>query len=170
MKRLLSATETVAAFFLLFIALLTAGNVLLRDLFSVQIPDWFDGSRMVQGIALFWGVALATYYGSHICVDALWEHLQPAGRRRLDIVATLLTLVFLLPLAWMVWVKVAGTGTQGTMDLRMPLWVFYAVASVGTTVAVLLALARIVFLWRGEDDQLRPLQLELGGGIAHDGP
>ncbi|MEJ5991227.1 TRAP transporter small permease [Ramlibacter sp. PS3R-8] len=163
MKRILSATEMVAAFFLLAIALLTAGNVLLRDLFSVQIPDWFDGARMIQGIALFWGVALATYYGSHICVDALWEHLEPAGRRRLDIVATLFTLAFLLPLAWMVWVKVGGTGTQGTMDLRMPLWMFYSVAALGTTVAVLLAIVRIVLLWRGDEDALRHEPLEPGG-------
>jgi TRAP-type C4-dicarboxylate transport system permease small subunit len=162
MKRLLAATETVAAFFLLAIALLTAGNVLLRDLFSVQIPDWFDGSRMLQGIALFWGVALATYYGSHICVDALWEHLAPPARRWLDIVATLLSLLFLVPLAWMVWVKVAGTGTQGTMDLRMPLWMFYSVAALGTTVAALLAAVRIVFLWRGQQEQLEPEPLALG--------
>lgn len=166
MKRLLTATETVAAFFLLLISLLTAGNVLLRDLLSVQIPDWFDGSRMLLGIALFWGVALATFYGSHICVDALWEHLQPRARRVLDIVATLVTLAFLLPLAWMVWVKVAGTGTQGTMDLRMPLWIFYSVASVGTTVAAVLAAVRIVFLWRGQDELLRPLALEPDEGMA----
>jgi TRAP-type C4-dicarboxylate transport system permease small subunit len=163
MKRILSATEMVAAFFLLLIALLTAGNVLLRDLFSIQIPDWFDGARMIQGIALFWGVALATYYGSHICVDALWEHLKPAGRRWLDIVATLITLAFLLPLAWMVWVKVAGTGTQGTMDLRIPLWMFYSVAAVGTSVAVLLAMVRVVLLWRGDEDALRHEPLEPGG-------
>jgi TRAP-type C4-dicarboxylate transport system permease small subunit len=156
MRRLLTATELVAAVFLLAIALLTAANVLLRDLFAVQIPDWFDGARMLQGIALFWGVALATYYGSHICVDALWEHLASPNRRRLDILATLLTLAFLLPLAWMVWVKVAGTGTQGTMDLRLPLWVFYSIASVGTSVAVLLAVVRIVLLWRGDEEALRP--------------
>lgn len=162
MKRLLSATELVAAFFLLAIAALTAGNVLLRDLFSIQIPDWFDGARMLQGIALFWGVALATYYGSHICVDALWENLQPRGRRWLDIVATLLTLAFLVPLAWMVWMKVASTGTQGTMDLRLPLWVFYAIASIGTTVAALLAVVRIVLLWRGQDDKLKPEAIALG--------
>ena len=169
MKRLLAATETVAAFFLLAIALLTAGNVLLRDVFSVQIPDWFDGSRMIQGVALFWGVALATYYGSHICVDALWEHLSPPRRRWLDIVATLITLVFLVPLAWMVWVKIAGTGTQGTMDLRLPLWMFYSVASVGTTVAVLLALVRIVFLWRGDEEALKPVPLDLDGEMARNG-
>ena len=162
MKRLLTATETVAAFFLLLISLLTAGNVLLRDLLSVQIPDWYDGSRMIQGIALMWGVALATYYGSHICVDVVWEHLRPRGRRWLDIAATLITLAFLLPLAWMVWVKVAGTGTQGSMDLRLPLWAFYAVASVGTTVAALLALVRVVLLWRGQDEALKPLSYEQG--------
>jgi TRAP-type C4-dicarboxylate transport system permease small subunit len=168
MKRILSATEAVAAFFLLLIALLTASNVLLRDLFSVQIPDWFDGSRMIQGIALFWGVALATYYGSHICVDALWEHLAAPGRRRLDIVATSITVAFLAPLAWMVWVKVSGTGTQGTMDLRLPLWVFYAVASVGATVAALLAVVRLVFLWRGREEELRPVPLaQLDGSSVH---
>jgi TRAP-type C4-dicarboxylate transport system permease small subunit len=159
MKRILSATETVAAFFLLAIALLTAGNVLLRDLFSVQIPDWYDGSRMLQGIALFWGVALATFYGSHICVDLLWEHLEAPGRRWLDIVATLVVLAFLVPLAWMVWVKVAGTGTQGTMDLRMPLWIFYALASLGATVAALLGVVRVVYLWRGREAELQPAPL-----------
>jgi hypothetical protein len=112
MKRLLSAIETVAAGFLLLIALLTASNVLLRDLFSVQIPDWYDGSRLIQGIALFWGVALATYYGSHICVDIVWEHLKPHNRRRLDLAATTVTLAFLLPFAWMLWQKVGSTGSQ----------------------------------------------------------
>jgi TRAP-type C4-dicarboxylate transport system permease small subunit len=165
MRRLLAAAELVAALFLLAIALLTSGNVLLRDVFSVQIPDWFDGARMLLGIALFWGVALATYYGSHICVDALWEHLGTAGRRQLDIAATLCTLAFLLPLAWMVWVKVAGTGTQGTMDLRMPLWMFYSVAATGTSVAVLLAVARIVLLWRGDLAALRPPPIDDGEAV-----
>lgn len=149
MRRFLAAAETVAAFFLLLIALLTAGNVLLRDLFSVQIPDWFDGSRMIQGIALFWGVALATYYGSHICVDVLWEHLRPARQRWLDVAATLIVLAFLLPLAWMVWVKVSSTGTQGTSDLRLPLVWFYSAAALGATVAAVLAAVRLVLLLRG---------------------
>lgn len=149
MRRLLSATETLAALSLLLIALLTAGNVALRYAFSMQIPDWFDGARMLQGIALFWGIALATYYGSHIAVDLVWEHLGPAGRRWIDLVATTVTLAFLVPLAWMVWVKVGGTGTQGTMDLRLPLQWFYSAAAVGACVAAVLALVRLWQLWHG---------------------
>jgi TRAP-type C4-dicarboxylate transport system permease small subunit len=155
MKRLLSATETVAAFFLLLIALLAAGNVFLRDVFSLSIPDWYDGSRLLQGIALFWGMALATYYGSHICVDIVWEHLKTPGRRWLDLLATGITLAFLLPMAWMVWVKVANTGTQGTSDLRMPIVWFYAFAAVGAVMAAVLAILRLVRLWQGNEAALR---------------
>jgi TRAP-type C4-dicarboxylate transport system permease small subunit len=146
--RFLSAVETTAAVFLLLIALLTAGNVLLRDLLGIQIPDWFDGTKMLQGIALFWGIALATWHGTHICVDLLWEHLRAPGRRVVDLVATAVTAAALVPLAWMVWVKVLRTGTQATMDLRLPLTPFYAVAALGATVAVVLALWRLIVLWR----------------------
>ena len=151
MKRLLSATETVAAVFLLVIALVTAGNVLLRDLLSIQIPDWFDGSKLLMGIALFWGMAVATYHAGHICVDVLWEHLDAANRRRLDLLAGLVTLAFLAPMAWMVGVKVATTGSQATMDLRLPMVWFYGVAAAGAAAAALLALRRLWDLWHGID-------------------
>ena len=149
MKRELSLFEAVAAAFLLAIALLTSGNVLLRETLGLQIPDWFDLSRQLQAIAMFWGIALATYRGSHIGVDLLWEHCASAGRRRIDLLATALTLAFLLPLAWMVWVKLGGAGTQATSDLRLPLVWFYAVSAAGVTAAALLAALRLVSLWRG---------------------
>lgn len=149
-RRLLIATEVVAAVFLLLIALLTAGNVMLRDFGGPSIPDWYDGSRMLQGIALFWGIALTTYYGSHICVDIVWEHLSERGRRVLDVLATSVTAAFLIPTAWMVWQKVASTGTQGTSDLRLPLVWFYAVAALGMTVAAVLCVVRLALLARGQ--------------------
>jgi TRAP-type C4-dicarboxylate transport system permease small subunit len=145
-KRFLAATETVAAVFLLLVALLTAGNVALRDLFSIQIPDWFDGSKLLLGIALFWGIAIATYHAGHICVDIIWEHLGESNRRRMDIGASLLTLAFLVPMAWMVWSKVLTMGTQATTDLRLPLAWFYAVGALGAVAAVVLALLRIADL------------------------
>ncbi len=154
MKKILTLTETLAAVFLLLIALLTAGNVVMRDLFSVQIPDWFDGSKLLQGIALFWGFAVATYYGSHICVDIVWEHLKPAGQRLLDLISTAVTLVFLGVMTWMVWVKVGSVGTQTTSDLQIRLDYFYAIAAVGATASVVLAALRIVNLWRNASQEV----------------
>ena len=151
MKRILATTETVAAVFLLFIALVTAGNVVLRDLFAVQIPDWFDGSKLVMCIALFWGMAVATYHAGHICVDVVWEHLSDANRRWLDLAAGVVTVAFLAPMAWMVWTKVLTTGTQTTMDLRLPLVWFYAAAACGALAAAVLGLRRVWDLWHGHD-------------------
>lgn len=149
MRRVLAVTETVAAVFLLLIALLTAGNVVLRDLLSLQIPDWFDGSKLLMAIALFWGIALATYHGSHICVDVLWEHLGARGRRALDVAAGSVTLAFLAPMAWMVWVKVLGGGTQATSDLRLPLVWFTSIAAAGAVAAVVFAAVRVFLDARG---------------------
>ena len=157
MRRVLAAIETLAAVFLLAIALLTAANVALRDLLAVQIPDWFDGSKLLMGIALFWGIALATYHASHICVDIVWEHLSRRGRRVLDVLAGVVTLAFLAPMAWMVWVKVLGSGTQATSDLRLPLVWFTSVAAAGAVAAVVLA---------AEEDGRDLGFLGLGGGAG----
>ncbi|MBU6370212.1 MAG: TRAP transporter small permease [Betaproteobacteria bacterium] len=161
MKKVLALTETLAAVFLLLIALLTAGNVVMRDLFSVQIPDWFDGSKLMQGIALFWGFAVATHHGSHICVDVVWENLKPAGQRLLDLMSTLITLVFLGFMAWMVWVKVSSVGRQTTSDLQIRLDYFYAVAALGATAAVVLAALRVINLWRATSPE-HPSEHQLG--------
>lgn len=149
MKRLLEVGETVAALMLLAVALLVSLNVGIRDLLGIQVPDWFDLSRMLLCIAVFWGVAIATYRGGHICVDILWERLGPLGRRRLDGLATLLVLVLLGPLAWMVWGKVLTLGTQATSDLRLPLVYFLSVAAAGATFAVALCIVRLWELCRG---------------------
>lgn len=149
MNRLIAAIETVAALFLLAIALLTAANVTLRGVFAVQIPDWFDGSKLLLGIALFWGIAVATWQAGHICVDVLWEHLGRRGRLVLDLVAGAVTLAMLAPMAWMVWDKVLSSGTQATTDLRLPITWFTGVAACGAVAAALLAVARLVALARG---------------------
>ena len=152
MKRLLTTTESIAAFFLLAIALLTFCNVLARELLHTQIPDWFDLSKQLQGIAIFWGIAIATYRGAHICVDLSWEWANDAGKRRIDIAATLCMLFFLLPMAWMVWYKLGATGSQTTSDLRLPLIWFYAISAAGVTATATLALVRLIQLIRGTVD------------------
>ena len=83
-------------------------NVTLRYVFSVPIPDWYDFSGQLQAIALFWGIAVATYRGApHLRRSALGTSAPPGGAR-LDVLATLITLLFLVPVAWMIWVKVGA--------------------------------------------------------------
>ena len=114
LNKVLAFTESVAAFFLLLVAALTFFNVVIRYSFNTQIPDWFDFSKQFQAIAILWGIALATYRGSHICVDILWEHCGPAWRRRIDLFATGTTLLLLAPMAWMIWVMVGNMGSEAT--------------------------------------------------------
>lgn len=155
MKALLAVIESIAAAFLLAIALLTFGNVVAREVLQTQIPDWFDLSKQLQGIAIFWGIAIATYRGAHICVDLTWEWASVAGKRRIDILATSGILAFLMPLAWMVWSKLGSTGTQATSDLRLPLVWFYAASAAGVSATAGLAMVRLLQLIRGTTDDPR---------------
>lgn len=146
LDKILAFTESVAALFLLLVAALTFFNVCVRYLFDTQIPDWFDLSKQLQAIAILWGIALATYRGSHICVDLLWEHCGKAWRRRIDIFATCVTLLLLAPMAWMIWIMVGNMGSEVTSDLRLPLHYFYSIAAVGAVAAAILAGKRTMAL------------------------
>ncbi len=42
----------------------------------------------------------------------------------------------------MVWIKVGGTGTQATTDLRLPMMWFFALAAAGATMAAVLGAGR----------------------------
>ena len=147
LDKILAITEAVAALFLLLVAALTFFNVCVRYLFGTQIPDWFDLSKQFQAIAILWGIALATYRGSHICVDIVWEHSGSAWRRRIDLVATGVTLLLLAPMAWMIFSMVGNMGTEATSDLRIPLHYFYTIAAVGAVAAAILAAKRMLMLY-----------------------
>lgn len=149
MKRLLLLTETTAACFLLLVGGLVAVNVLLRNLTGGMVPDWYDGSRLLLGIAMLWGVAITTYRGAHINVDLLWEYCAEPNRRRIDIAAGVAVFLFFVATAWMTWQKVIETGSQVTADLRLPLVGFYGIAALGVTATALLAIVRVVLLLKG---------------------
>lgn len=154
LDKILAFTESVAAFFLLLVAVLTFSNVCIRYLFDTQIPDWFDFSKQFQAIAILWGIALTSYRGSHICVDILWEHSNRAWKRRIDLFATATTLALLAPMAWMIWLMVANMGTESTSDLRIPLRYFYSVAALGAVAAAILAAKRILLLCAGGEARI----------------
>jgi TRAP-type transport system small permease protein len=150
-ERFVSWVERLAGLFLLAVAVLTFSSVLLRYLFASQIPDWFDFSKLLQGIAIFWGIACVCYRNEHIMVDLVWEKSSPAGQRRIDLFATLILLIFLFLMAWMLGEKTWQTAqsTQATSDLRLRIGPFHIVAWLGIVAAVVMTTLRLNAVWRG---------------------
>ena len=145
MDRLTDTIDRIAGIFLGVIALVTFTVAVLRYVFNVTIPDWFNLICMLQGIAIFWGIASTTYEERHISVDGLYEMSGPRARRAIDVFAAIASLVFLVALACMLVLKVRSTyeTNQQSADLGVPLWPFFLVASAGIWAAALLAVLHL---------------------------
>src|SRR5690348_6841876 len=138
--RLIAGVELAAGTFLAIVTAITFVSVVLRYAFSWSIPDGFDVGRLLLGIIIFWGIALAGYRGDHIAVDLLWGALGRRAQWALDLFAGFLTLGAMAVFAWMLGEKVLTTASDNvcTLDLGLPIWVFYLFAWIGILCAVAL--------------------------------
>ncbi len=146
--RFIDLIELTAAGFLAIVTLLTFVSVILRYFFSWAIPDSYDITRLLLGILIFWGMAVASYRGDHITVDLLWSAAPPLAQRAMDVFSALITLVGMTAFTWMfaekvIDIRAAGTGT---FDLREPVWIYYFVAWIGLAAAVFLLVLRTLRL------------------------
>jgi TRAP-type transport system small permease protein len=146
--RFIDVIEVTAAGFLAVVTLLTFVSVFLRYLFAWSIPDAYDFSRLLLGILIFWGMAVASYRGDHITVDLLWSAAPPRAQRAMDVFAALVTLIAMAAFTWMFAEKVISTRADhvGTFDLRQPVWIYFLIAWVGLAAAILLLVLRTVRL------------------------
>jgi TRAP-type transport system small permease protein len=149
--RFIGLIETTAAGFLAVVTVLTFVSVLLRYFFSWAIPDSYDLTRLLLGILIFWGMAVASFRGDHITVDLLWGAMPPRLQRIMDTFASIVTLVALTTFTWMFATKVINIRADNveTFDLREPVWIYYLIAWVGLAAAVALLILRTVrlMLW-----------------------
>jgi TRAP-type C4-dicarboxylate transport system permease small subunit len=141
----IAGAERLAGTFLAVVTALTFATVVLRYGFSISIPDSYDLSRNFLGILIFWGIAITGFRGEHITVDLIYGALPAAGKRTLDILSTIFTLLCMATFAWAMATKVLGTRADGetTYDLSLPIWPFYALAWAGLAISVLLLLLRL---------------------------
>lgn len=151
LDRAVAAVEKIGGLFLLAVALLTFVMVILRKFFDTAIPDWFDFSRLLQGIAILWGIAAACYRGGHILVDLAWDFSSEKNKRRIDLFADVCMIVAMTVFA--VFAIQAAIEMRGknllTSDLRLPQWGFYLVGAVGVAAAAFMTMVRLRNLWRG---------------------
>jgi TRAP-type C4-dicarboxylate transport system permease small subunit len=144
MDAFIDAIEWVAALFVGIVAVDIFASVLLRNLFSIAIPDGYDFGRLLLGILIFWGIAATSYRGGHITVDLLWANVAPRRQRLIDVFATLVLLFVVSVQTYTLFDKVRDTYHDHvlTFDLRLPTWPFFALAWVGDVSAVALIAIR----------------------------
>ncbi len=145
LDRAVTSIEKIGGLFLLAVAVLTFVMVILRKFFDTAIPDWFDFSRLMQAIAISWGIAAACYRGGHILVDLVWDFSSPINRRRIDVFADVCMLVAMTVFA--LFALIAAYEMRGnnllTSDLRLPQWGFYMVAATGIAAAAFMTAVRL---------------------------
>jgi TRAP-type C4-dicarboxylate transport system permease small subunit len=145
-RRVVMLVDGAAAIFLAVITALTFTAVLLRYVFNVPFPGSFDVSRLLLGVAIFWGIAAAAYRKEHIQVDIVWQMLPQHIQRALDIFSDLVFATFVGLFAWMLFWQVGRVrlSQQTTFEMGIPVWPFHAVAWLGIALCFVVLLARIL--------------------------
>ncbi len=163
LEKSVQTTEKIAGLFLLAVAVLTFVMVILRKFFDTAIPDWYDFSRLAQGIAILWGIACACYRATHIQVDLVWDFLSRRNQRRLDLFANVALLVFMVAFAVMAMqaaIELRGKNLL-TSDLRIQQWGFYFVAALGVVASAWATFVHLRNVWNR-----RPAATPPGGGMT----
>ncbi|MBL8380335.1 MAG: TRAP transporter small permease [Burkholderiales bacterium] len=139
MHRLVLFAERAGGVLLFLVMCLVTASAASRYAFARPMLDGDDLARLLLLPAILFGLVGACLHGEHIQVDLLWERLGPVGRRRIDVGARAVTLLIVgaMAIASIGRVFDIYSGRQGTFELRMPFWPFFAAASVGLCCAAL---------------------------------
>jgi TRAP-type C4-dicarboxylate transport system permease small subunit len=135
---LVDIVERTAGYFVLIMALIIVGEAFLRYGFNSHIPDGFVIGQTMQGIAICWGIATATYADRQITVDILYEFVGSQTRRAFDLAAQTINLLFLMLFGYAMTFKVFDILKAGEIssELQIPVWTGYTLASLGILAAV----------------------------------
>jgi len=143
MDRFIDTIELLAAVFIGIVAADVFVTVLLRA-FGMSIPDSYNFGQFLLGILIFWGIAATSYRGTHITVDLVWANVGPKWQRAIDVFATLVLLFVVAVQTYTLFDKTLSTyySNLETLELRLPVWPFFAVAWLGDVSAVMLIAVR----------------------------
>lgn len=144
MNRIVAIVEKTAGYFIAVLAAVTFTEAVLRYVFNSHIPDGFVVGQLMQGIAICWGIATATYADRHITVDLVYAFGPNWMRRVFDVFGYTLNLIFLSIFGYAISYKVYDIYEAGQIssEILMPLWYGYTLASLGIVAAVVMAAIR----------------------------
>jgi TRAP-type C4-dicarboxylate transport system permease small subunit len=137
-NRFVGIVEKTAGYFIGVLALITVSEAVLRYVFNSHIPDGFVLGQTMQGIAICWGIATATYADRQVTVDILYELAGKSVRRVFDVLAYTVNFLFLALFGYASTFKVFDILHAGEIssELRIPVWIGYTLASLGVLAAV----------------------------------
>lgn len=160
-RRVVALTDAAAAIFLIIITVLTFTAVVMRYVLSLPFPGSFDVSRLLLGVAIFWGIAVGAYRREHISVDILYQVMPPHIQRGMNLIGDIIFAGFMGLFAWMLLRQVERVYASGqtTFELSIPIWPFQAVAWLGIVLCFIVLIARILrALFLGTDSPQEPSQ------------
>ena len=154
MRSFLYWVERIAGVMLGAVTILVVASAVGRYGLARPVPDAFDLSRLMLGVAIIWGLAGLGFSGAHIKVDILAAALGPRARRAVNAFAWAVLALFTALLIWKIWGRVVNTyyGGETTMDLRLPHWPFVGAIWLGLVAALIATLWRLwLVVARGRD-------------------
>lgn len=155
LEKVILFIDGAAAIFLAIVTALTFVAVVVRYGFAGHVPGTFDIGRLLLGVAIFWGVAVAAYGRKHIQVDILWLALPDRAKGLVNLFADLVFLAFMSVLAVMFWRQTMMVMRSREVMFELPIlvWPFYFLAWLGVAMTVLVLFARLVrVVLKGELD------------------
>ncbi len=134
---------SVSACFLIPLMLITAADVLTRDLFNTPIPGTLELSQYLLAVFILLGLAYTQQVKAHVSVSIITSRLRPPAQFILAIMTTLISLFVFSILVWQGWVVGIEERTVSDM-LRVPQYPFRLLVAVA---AFLVCLELLIDLW-----------------------
>lgn len=122
-------TAGVSGCFLILLMLITAADVLARDIFNHPVPGTVELSQYLLAVFILLGFAYTQQVKAHVAVSLFTSRLPHHGQLILNIISTLFCLFISYIIAWQGWAVGIGEKTVSDM-LRVPQFPFRLLVAV----------------------------------------
>lgn len=152
LERFSKGVDVIAGICLGVVTLLVFVSAIGRYLFTFPIPDSFDLSRLLLGVAVMWGLASIGFRGGHIAVDIIAQMVPGRVARAMEAFGWAVLLLFTIAFAYKLFGRVdsAYNSYESTFDLRLPVWPWLGLAWLGVVASVVTCTARLIYLVFGD--------------------
>ncbi len=122
-------TAGVSGCFLILLMLITAADVVARDIFNHPVPGTVELSQYLLAVFILLGFAYTQQMKAHVAVSLFTSRLPHHAQLILNIISTLFCLFISYIIAWQGWAVGIGEKTVSDM-LRVPQYPFRLLVAV----------------------------------------